>query len=676
MSFRTGRAGFIPVMSLLVVAAALSAAQAPLSVIPRPSQMTPGTGTFLIDAQTQITADTDAVPCAQYFAETLQTATGFTLSVNPAKEGANPSSGVAFRIDPTLARLGDEGYTLLVAAEGAEIRAFKPAGLLYACQTLLQLLPVEIFSRTRVEGVSWAVPCVRIEDKPRFAWRGLMLDPARFFLTKDYIKRYIDLLALHKMNRLHLHLTDSEAWTLQIDAYPELTNMDKWPLKSPERARGVYSHDDIREIVRYAEARNVTVIPEIELPAHAAVVLAAYPELMCPGNPLRAGTRAWDGKCYEWAEYCPAAESTYKFIETVLAEVMGLFPSPYIHLGADEYFGLAWKQCPDCQKQAQAARDAGEDSGELQALFANCLGDREKYLLYRRLIQRVCAFVVSKGRQPVLWDDLSWQGNYPAGAVVNQWHYKGGMDCFQTVITPMDPAAEAAAAGHDVIASPYSHLYFDLGDARNTELVYKYEPMPEGLTDEQARHILGPSAPAWNQPQQQADQMIFPRLVALSEVGWTARDNRDWDNFTAREKEHCRRLALLGVKFPRDWTLGGPGTLMGGWKPADLTADAVTLEWDASALIKEAGAQEVIMLYTKGEHGIAILWAALLEDEREIARDTHPGWSGAGKNNFVYTLPLAERKPGARYTIKAGFDCHQGRDSAGDVFLRKQEGDN
>ncbi len=673
MSFRSIWAPFILAMSVLAVTAARGAEPAPLSIIPRPAQVTRGVGAFLIDAQTPITADAVSRSCAQHFAETLQTATGFTLSVQPLQEGGQPPAGVVFRMDPALERLGGEGYSLNVEAGRAELRAFKPAGLVYACQTLLQLLPVEVFSRIRVEGVEWKAPCVRIEDAPRFAWRGLMLDPARFFLTKDYIKRYIDLLALHKMNRLHLHLTDSEAWTLQIDAYPELTNMDKWPLKSPERARGVYSHEDIRDIVRYAEARNVTVVPEIELPAHAAVVLAAYPELMCPNNPLRTGSRAWDGKCYEWAEYCPAAESTYAFIEKVLAEVMELFPSPYIHLGGDEYFGLAWKECPDCQKQAQAARAAGEDSGELKALFANCLGDREKYLLYRRLIQRVCGFVVSKGRQPVLWDDLSWHGNYPAGAVVNQWHYKGGMDCFQTVITPVDPAAEAAGTGHDVIASPFSHLYFDLGDARNTELVYKYEPMPEGLTEEQARRILGPCAPAWNQPQPQADQMIFPRLVALSEVGWTERGKRDWEDFAAREKDHCKRLALLGVKFPRDWTLGGPGTLLGVWKPADLTADAVALEWDASALIKEAGAQEIILLYTKGEHGIAIQWAALLEDGKEIARDTHLGWSGAGKSNFVYTLPLAERKPGAQYTIKAGMDCHQGRDSAGDVFLRRQD---
>ena len=673
MCLRPTRACLVLVMGLLAATCSWGADQPALSIIPWPSQVTPGTGRFLMDAKTSITADKASLSCAQYLAETLQTATGFTLSANFRKEDENPVGAITFRVDPTLERLGGEGYVLKVDAGGVDIRAFKPAGLLYACQTLLQLLPVEIFSRTKVEGVAWEVPCVTIEDVPRFAWRGLMLDPARYFLTKDYIKRYIDLLALHKMNRLHLHLTDSEAWTLQIKAYPELTNMDKWPCKRPERARGVYTQEDIGEIVRYAEARNVTVVPEIELPAHAAVVLAAYPELMCTTNPLRTGTRAWDGKCYEWAEYCPAAESTYTFIETVLAEVMEMFPSPYIHLGGDEYFGFAWKQCPDCQKQAQAARDAGEDSDELKALFKECLGDHDKYLLYRRLIRRVCDFVVSKGRQPVLWDDLSWRGNYPAGVVVNQWHYKGGMDYFQTVFTPADPAAEAAATGHDVIASPFSHLYFDLGDPRDTKLVYNYAPVPEGLPAEQVRQILGPSAPAWNQPQDRADEMIFPRLLALSEVGWTAANSRDWDAFVERNKTHYKRLRMLGVKFPRDWALGGPGTLIGGWKPADLTADSVTLEWDASESIKDAGTREVALIYQKGEHGVAIVWVALLQDGQEIARDTHPGWSGFGKNNFVYTLPLVEMKATAHYTVRARIDCHQGTDSTGDVYMRKQE---
>jgi len=643
-----------------------------ISIIPWPSHVVPGTGTFALDAQTAVAADAAGMSCAQHFAGTLQTPTGLPLAVQPLKEDGPSSAAIVFHLDAALGKLGDEGYALDVTEGRVEARAFKPAGLLYACQTLLQLLPPQAFSPTKAEGAEWKIPCVRIEDTPRFPWRGLMLDPARFFLTKEYIKRYIDLLALHKMNRLHLHLTDSEAWTLRIDARPELTNLDKWPLKTAGRACGVYSHEDIREIVRHAEARNVTIIPEIELPAHSAVVLAAYPELMCPNNPLRTGARAWDGKCYEWAEYCPSNESTYTFIDAVLTEVMDLFPSPWIHLGGDEYFGLAWKGCPACTKYAQAARDAGEDSPELQALFAKCLGDRDKYLLYRRMMRHVCEFVSSKGRHPVLWDDLSWQGRYPDGVVVNQWHYKGGFDYFQNVLTPADPAAEATNTGHDVIASPFSHLYFDLGDPRDSKLVYHYEPVPEGLSAEQASRILGPSAPAWNQPQERADGMIFPRLTALSEVGWTARDGRNWDSFVERSKVHDRRLRLLGVKFPRDWALGGPGTRIGGWAPADLTADHVVLEWEVSAQTTKPFTYEVALFYTKGEHGVALEWVALLEDGKEIARDTHPGWAGAGKNNFVYTLPLKEWKSGARYTVKAGIDCHQGTDSNGEVFIREQ----
>ena len=268
-------------------------------------------------------------------------------------------------------------------------------------------------------------------------------------------------------------------------------------------------------------------------------------------------------------------------------EVIALFPSPYIHVGGDEYFGRAWKLCPNCQKRIQDANLAAEDTAELRTLFAKCTGDNTKYLLYRDMMRRVCAMVVAKGRVPMIWDDLSWRGTFPPGSVINQWHYQGGMDYMEFVPTPESPAVEAATAGHDVVVSPFSHLYFDLGDPRNTELVYQCEPMPVGLTPDQAKHILGPHAPAWNQPEARADEMIFPRLVALAEVGWTQKEARDWSGFVARSRTHYVRLAALGLKFPKDWAVGGVGTAIGTWKPEMLTADSIELAWDASAIIKE-----------------------------------------------------------------------------------------
>lgn len=643
--------------------------EAPLSIIPWPATVTAGTGVFTLDAQTKIAAAPGAEWHAQYLAERLGKATGLSPKVT-GLEAPQAVKTVRLILENPV-RPQEEGYALDVKETEVVIRAGSSAGLLYGCQTLLQLLPPKIFSPGKVDGVDWKMPCVHVEDQPRFPWRGLMLDPARFFLTKEYLERYIDLLALHKMNRLHLHLTDSEAWTVQIEAYPQLTNLDTWPGKLPERAAGFYSHADIREIVQYAQERNVTVIPEIEFPAHSAIAMAAYPELMCPNNPLRTGARAWDAKSYEWAEYCASSAKTYEFIAKVLDEVMSLFPSQYIHVGGDEYFGNGWKGCPQCQQEVQAARAAGEDNDELKALFTKCLGDKEKYLLYRRMMRKICAYVVSKGRTPVLWDDLSWQGQYPAGTLINQWHYKGGMDYFQFVTTERDPAVEAAATGHDVVASPFSHLYFDLGDPRNTQLVYGYEPVPEGLAPELARHILGPSAPAWAQPQARADEMIFPRLLALAEVGWAAKGTRNWEAFVARNLAHYRRLNALGVKFYTDWSVTGAGARVGGWKPADLTADSVTLEWDVSAAVKAAGPHEVLLMYEQGAHGVAMDWVALFEDGREIARDAHHGFSGYMKENIVYTLPVAEWKPGAKYTIKAGFDCHLGRESTGNVYMRK-----
>jgi hexosaminidase len=449
--------------------------------------------------------------------------------------------------------------------------------------------------------------------------------------------------------------------------------MEKWPLKVSERTRGVYTQNDIRDLVRYASSRNVTLVPEIEFPAHSSIVMAAYPKLMCPNNPLRTGEQSWGPKSYEWAEYCPASEKTCKFIDTVLGEVIDLFPSAEIHVGGDEYFGLAWKKCPDCQERIRQANIGDEDTEQLRSLFAKCTGDRSKYLLYRHMMRRVCAMVVAKGRHPMLWDDLSWRGVFPPSAVINQWHYQGGTDYMEFVPTPDNPATEAATAGHDVVVSPFSHLYFDLGDPRNTALVYGLEPVPEGLSPSQVQHILGPHAPAWNQPQARADEMIFPRLTALAEVGWTDKSRRDWEGFVERSKTHYRRLTAYGLKFPMDWAVGGNGVVLGSWTPEKLTSSSVELEWDASANLKDAGRYEVIMLYQKGEHGIAINWIALIEDGKEIARDTHHGWSGYGKDNIVYTLELPARKPHSSYTIRAGIDCHLGTDSTGDILIRKQD---
>lgn len=648
------------------------AAQALFPIVPWPNNLIPGTGEFCLDAATVIVTDPVSAASAEILAGTLRPSTGFELPVSQAGSALAESRCIVLQVTSSLQRLGEEGYSLSVTPKRVEIRAGAAAGILYGCQTLLQLLPPQVFSHSKTDGSTWRIACVSMEDQPRFPWRGLMLDPARFFLSPEFIKKYVDLLALHKMNRLHLHLTDSEAWTLEIKAYPELTNMDKWPLKLPERTRGIYTQDEIRELVRYADSRNVTLVPEIEFPAHSCIAMAAYPELMCPNNPLRTGAQAWGPKSYEWAEYCPASEKTYQFIDTVLGEVIALFSSPEIHVGGDEYFGLAWKGCPNCQERIQQADIKNGDTEELRGLFAKCTGDNSKYLLYRHMMRRVCAMVVAKGRRPMLWDDLSWRGGFPPNAVINQWHYQGGMDYMEFVPTPESPAVEAALAGHDVVVSPFSHLYFDLGDPRNTALVYGLEPAPEGLSPGQARHILGPHAPAWNQPETRADEMIFPRLIALAEIGWTDKDRRDWDGFVVRSKTHYERLTASGLRFPKDWAVGGNGTLLGSWTPGKLTSSSLELEWEASANIKDAGPYEVIMLYQKGEHGIAIDWVALVEDGKEIARDTHHGWSGYGKDNIVYTLELPVRKPQSVYTIKAGIDCHLGTDSTGDVLIRKQ----
>ena len=267
---------------------------AALGLVPQPMSVTLGTGKeFVLDADTVIVASPALESVATNLAETLRKSTGFPLPIKLTNDNTAEPNCVVLRLDAGAAHLGSEGYELTATGDRVEASGFNPAGILYACQTLLQLLPPDVMGQSKTDGVSWVVPPVTDSGPASFSWRGLMLDPARFFLSKDFIKRYIDLLAFHKMNRLHLHLTDSEAWTIEIKAYPRLTNQDCWPFKIPERTRGVYTQDDIREIVRYAADRNVTVIPEIEIPAHSSVVMAAYPELMCPNNPLRTGQQKW-----------------------------------------------------------------------------------------------------------------------------------------------------------------------------------------------------------------------------------------------------------------------------------------------------------------------------------------------------------------------------------------------
>jgi hexosaminidase len=510
---------------------------ASLSLVPQPAKVTLSAGSYMLSTASRIVADATACDTSRYLAESLQPSLGARLATDSSTAVA-ASRPIILKIDSALTRLGKEGYQLNITPSRVEMAAADNAGLFYACQTFRQLMPPPSAGGTATRSL--AIPCVQIEDSPRFAWRGLMLDPARYFLDKALLKRYIDLLAMHKMNRLQLHLTDAENWTIEIRRYPQLT----------KRTENVYRQDDIRELVRYAAARHVLLVPEIESPGHSSIpgtVLRQH--ILCRNNPYllpnASGKPAAD-KIWQWIEPCVANPGAFEFYRNVLDEVMDLFGSPYVHLGGDEYFGLAWETCPDCRALLEKENLRQLDTPELRRLFASCLGSKEKYLLYRYWMARLCDHVRCKGRQPILWDDLAWRGKFPAGAIIMQWHYKNGHDYWQNVTTPENPAVEAALAGHAAITVPFSHLYFDLKPSLET--VYRFEPMPDSLPAGQRELILGPHAAAWAQPAAQLDKAVFPQLYALAELGWSQRERRNWSTFAPRCENHRRKMSQTSQK--------------------------------------------------------------------------------------------------------------------------------
>jgi hexosaminidase len=425
--------------------------------------------------------------------------------------------------------LGEEGYELTVAPTSVVLRAPQAQGLFYGVQTFRQLLPPEAErparNRTKV-AKTWRIPCTRIIDQPRYPWRGMLLDCCRHFMAKDFVKRYIDLLAYHKMNVLHWHLTEDQGWRIEIKRYPRLTAIGAWRGEGDERHGGFYTQEDIRDIVAYARSRHVTIVPEIEMPGHSVAALAAYPELSCTGGPFKVSTR-WG---VHEDVYCAGNERTFEFLEGVLSEVIDLFPSEFIHVGGDECPKQRWKACAKCQARMKA--EGLRDEGELQSYF----------------IRRIDKFLTGKGRRLVGWDEIL-EGGLAPNATVQSWRGMSG-------------AVAAAKAGHDVISSPTSHCYLDYAQSRepgeptwmgfiDLKTAYSFEPTPPQLDPEQARHVLGAEGNMWTEhaPQERVDHQVFPRLCALAEVTWSPAQRRDWKGFQERMKTHYRRLDALGVHY-------------------------------------------------------------------------------------------------------------------------------
>lgn len=478
-------------------------------VIPCPAQIKVGEGRFTLTGQTAILVSAGVERVGRYLAGALVPATGYSLQVAIESSDNGCAGAIQLSLSGDAGRLGEEGYELKVLADRVLIRAAKPVGLFYGCQTLRQLFPSQIESRTKVDGMEWSVPIVQIEDKPQFVWRGLMLDPARQFISKEGVLRYIDLLAYHKMNRLHLHLTDVDGWRIEIKKHPRLTEVGAWAdLGDGVRRGGFYTHRDIAEIVAYAAERFVVIVPEIETPSHAGAAMAAYPELNCFGTRKSTALFGIDPLC--GSEYCPGNDTVFEFLDDVFAEVAQLFPGPYIHVGGDEAEMRYWGECPKCQERHKKV-------GNLHAWF----------------MERVKTMVESKGKRAIGWSGVV------GGAVFTCWDADGS------------GGWNAAKGGWDVIMSTGNNLYINFNiEGTTLKSTYDFDPAPAraGLTPEARRHILGVEACLWGEmvSEDHLDSQAFPRLLAVAERGWGI-EQYDFDDFVERVKVHVNRLAAMGV---------------------------------------------------------------------------------------------------------------------------------
>lgn len=527
-----------------MILALIAAIDTAIAIVPRPARITPAAGTFTLSAATVIVTDRATRELGGMLGDYLFPATGMRLAVR----GAPPAGGgrtIAIRLDSSLARLGDEGYRLDVGPSRVAIRAYRPAGAFYALQTLRQLLPPEIFRQAKVDGVAWTIRGVSMEDAPRFSWRGVHLDVARHFMPKQFVKKFIDLAALHKLNRFHIHLTDDQGWRIEIRQYPRLTEVGAWrsqtiighPDQDSTQWRfdgrphgGFYTQDDIRELVAYARDRFVTIVPEIEMPGHSQAAIAAYPELGNTGAALPVFT-AWGVD----PNILNPSDETIRFEQNVLTEVMALFPGRWIHIGGDEAPKMQWKASALAQARI---RELGlKDEDELQSYFT----------------RRMDEYLTAHGRSLIGWDEIL-QGGLAPNATVMSWRgIEGGI--------------AAARAHHDVVMTPTGYTYFDYYQSSDTtteppaiggflplDSVYAYEPVPAVLGAAEARYVLGAQGQLWTEymaEPKQVEYMAFPRLCALAEVVWTPREERNFTDFRSRLDTHLRRLAILDVGFRR-----------------------------------------------------------------------------------------------------------------------------
>lgn len=511
-----------------------------INIIPKPAKIEENSGFFLLDKVVKICLDSNSEEvrkAADFLISPIQEATGISLPIVAYETG---DRFIEFRI--SITDLGREGYLLLIEKNKIVLTAEAANGLFYGVQSLLQLLPAEISGKARI-SFPIKISCCKIEDQPRFGWRGMHLDVSRHFFGTDFIRKYLDLLAMHKFNIFHWHLTDDNGWRIEIKKYPELTDICAWrrnlehlPWLERQNSKetgnglygGFYTQNEISEIIKYAADRFITIVPEIEMPGHSSEVFAAFPKLSCREKTLSVAS---GGYCTNHDLFCAGKDETFCFLQDILSEVIELFPSQCIHIGGDEADKTYWQNCSLCKQRMRMENLKNID--ELQSWF----------------MQQITEFLRQNCKVPIVWDEIT-DGGVNEDMLVMCWRKDG-----------IDAAQKAVASGCKVVMCPNSSLYFDWrqneGDkgafgVTTLEKVYNYEPVPPGFSKAKSEKIIGAQGNVWTEwmsNEERVEYMILPRMCALAEVVWTNEDKKDFLEFTKRLEKLLKIFSLRKINF-------------------------------------------------------------------------------------------------------------------------------
>lgn len=637
----------------------IASAQEQIAIIPKPQEIVVKSGQFQLNSATSISLQNASATDVDLFITQLRDITQFPLPILNKKENV-----ITFSIDKKANIQQPEGYTIVATAKKIEVTAQTGKGLFYATQTLRQLLPSAIEAPGKTRQTDWSIPAVIIKDFPRYNWRGYMQDVSRTFYGVDVIKKYLDVMALYKLNTFHWHLSDDQGWRIEIKKYPKLTSPQATEFhrteNQPAARSGFYTQEQIKEVVAYAKARNISIVPEIDVPGHSWPTILVYPELGVNHNTYPNHIFPFVSSWHHWGVQFtpntldPTSEKVYEFLDNVFTEVAELFPGEYIHFGGDEVRHELWDKEEHVKKFM--AENQLADVHALQSYF----------------VKRVSEIISKKGKKPLGWNDiLSDAKNLPKSTAIMSWIGASAIK-------------EATSQGFKAVATPSSHLYFDITQAdrndgtmsdlgypqiNSLQKVYEYDPSAD-LTPEEEKLVLGVQANQWTALTQELKEMNvhnFPRLLALSEIAWASPKNKDFKSFTQRLDQHYPRLDSLRIDYYKPG-----GYIIAQWDSSSIKDQYSTVSYDVTKKVYTDGGVQVGFFYLSGKNFLEIEQVQLLENGKVIAEDGHHAladkFRGTSKiKPFFYNFNVDAYKPTATYEIRAIVRGVGGIDSKGNV---------